>query len=95
MSRVWKSVAERHGDLGRDLALYLGRRYAGLSLRLLVGETGIWTCQTAAQAIWRMLSRIEKDPACRDLASEAINCLNAKTGLRLTREGALQRQRDG
>jgi REP element-mobilizing transposase RayT len=75
----WESFAERHGDLGRDLALYLGRRYAGLSLRVLAGETGIRTYQTVAQAIHRMALRANKDPACREVVSEAIKCLNVRT----------------
>jgi REP element-mobilizing transposase RayT len=75
----WESFAERHGDLGRDLALYLGRRYAGLSLRVLAAETGIRSYQTAAQAVHRMTLRTKKDARCRDLVAEAIKCLNVKT----------------
>jgi REP element-mobilizing transposase RayT len=75
----WESFAERHGDWGRDMALYLGRRYAGLSLRVLAAETGIRTYQNVAQAIHRMTLRTKNDSACRNLVAEAIRCLNVKT----------------
>jgi hypothetical protein len=60
----WGSFVERHGDWGRDLALYLGRRYAGFSLRDLAAETGLQSYQTTAQAIHRIVLRMKKDPAC-------------------------------
>jgi len=75
----WASFAERHGDWGRDVALYLGRRYTGLSLRALAAETGLDSYQTTAQAIHRIVVRMQKDPACRQFLTEAIKCLNVKT----------------
>jgi hypothetical protein len=75
----WESFAERHGDTGRDLALYLGRRYTGLSLRTLAEESGAPTYQAAAQAIHRMTMRIKRDPQCRATVTHALKCLNVKT----------------
>ena len=37
----WVEFRDRHGDSGRDLVLYLGRRRCGLKLQELAGAAGM------------------------------------------------------
>ena len=39
----WNDFANRHGDWGRDMALYVGRLSCGLTLKELGGYTGMRT----------------------------------------------------
>jgi hypothetical protein len=48
----WAKWAERHGDWGRDGAIYVAVRYGGLRLAEVVGEVGL-KYQAAAQGIKR------------------------------------------
>ncbi len=82
---IWDTIAEVPEEVRltdeqkTELALYLGRRHAGLSLRVLAAETKLGNYQTVAQAIHRMTLRTENDSACRNLVAKAIKCLNVKT----------------
>ena len=57
----WKEFHLRHGDWGRDAALWLGRRMGGLTLRQL-GELAV------GQATVRFGKRLERDVQLRKLA---------------------------
>ncbi len=37
----WETFRDRHGDRGRDLVLFLGRRVCGLKLKELAREAGL------------------------------------------------------
>jgi hypothetical protein len=56
----WKIFRDRYGDAGRDLVLYLGRRFCGLSIRELSGRAGIEYMSTAT-TLSRFSRRLLKD----------------------------------
>jgi putative transposase len=75
----WGNFAERHGDWGRDLALYVLRSRGGLTLKAAAECVGIGHYQTAAQAIVRFDRRLEKDKRLRERLQEVITCIKIKT----------------
>jgi hypothetical protein len=68
----WAEFADRHGDSGRDLALYLARRRSGLTLGDLGREFGIAEYKTVAAAIKRFELSLAKDSAKRKLVERCI-----------------------
>ncbi|HUJ71514.1 MAG TPA: transposase [Verrucomicrobiae bacterium] len=72
----WDTFCDRHGDSGRDLALYLGRKRCGLTLReLAIRSSGI-DYVSVATAVRRFAHRAAKDPKQARLISHACNQLN-------------------
>lgn len=80
----WALFSERHGDWGRELALYLARRRSGLSLRQ-IGEAAAEFAGAGAkaleykavsQAIKRFESSLSADRARRRLARECLDELS-------------------
>jgi len=57
----WKAFADRQGDWGRDLALYVGRMRCGLTLRELGGLAGGMGVQAVAKACCRMGEKLKSD----------------------------------
>jgi len=68
----WLEFADRHGDSGRDLALYLARRRSGLTLGELGREFGVAEYKTVAAAIKRFEVSLTKDSAKRKMAERCI-----------------------
>lgn len=66
----WSAFVGRHGDWGRDLGLWLGRRYARLRLGELGRLAGEMDYAAVAQALRRMGQRVEKDAALRAIVSK-------------------------
>jgi hypothetical protein len=66
----WASFRDRHGDWGRDLALYLGRRVCGLSLGHLAAAAGGLDYATAGVAISRFAGRVRREPELERVVSE-------------------------
>ena len=60
----WDVFVNRHGDWGRDLALYTGRHHCGMTLRELGDVVGA-TPQTMGQCIARFKQKLAKDPGLR------------------------------
>ena len=54
----WKAFCDRHGDWGRDLALWYGRRYAGLQLWELGERAGGLDYSATSEAI-RYFERVK------------------------------------
>jgi putative transposase len=69
---TWDGFRDRHGDWGRDLALYVARRKCGLSLRSLGGEVGLANYYAVAQAIARMEQRLRKDRLLQEALHEVL-----------------------
>ena len=69
---AWSEFADRYGDSGRDLALYLARRRSGLTLGELGREFGIAEYKTVAAAIKRFESSLAKDSAKRNMVERCI-----------------------
>ncbi len=57
----WEAFQDRHGDWGRDLALYLGRREAGLPLRELGAAVGGVDYAAVSVAIQRFGRRLVRE----------------------------------
>ena len=75
----WTQFAERHGDVGRDLALYVLRQEGGLSLRAAGQLVGLAQYRAAAQALHRMNRRLPTDQRLQRLLKEVVNCVKIKT----------------
>jgi hypothetical protein len=56
----WGEFRDRHGDSGRDLVLYLGRRRCGLKLQELAGAAGMTDYRTVSIAIRRFEKRLRR-----------------------------------
>lgn len=59
----WAEFRDRHGDSGRDLVLYLGRRVCGLKLKELAGVAGMTDYSAVALAIKRFEERLQRSKA--------------------------------
>lgn len=57
---LWDDFVNRHGDWGRDMALYVGRLRCGLTLKELGAYTGMRT-PAVSQSALRVKRRLEKD----------------------------------
>jgi REP element-mobilizing transposase RayT len=71
----WAQFAARHGDTGRDVALYVLRREGGLTLRAAGQLVGLPHYNAAAQAIRRLYARLPRDKHLRRFLSEVIKCI--------------------
>lgn len=69
---AWSEFADRYGDCGRDLVLYLARRRSGLTLGDLGRELGIAEYKTVAAAIKRFETSLAQDSAKRNMAERCI-----------------------
>lgn len=75
--RKWNQFRDEHGDSGRDMALYLGRRICGLKLRELAGEAGLSNYGVVATNVRRYQLRLKQDiPERRrvDTILKLFNC---------------------
>jgi putative transposase len=61
-NQPWKEFRDRHGDWGRDLALYLGRETGALTWRELGNEAALPNPKAAAMAVQRFEVKMNKDP---------------------------------
>ena len=57
----WAAFADRKGDSGRDLALYVGRMRCGLTLNELGRHAGGMGIQAVSKACGRMGDRLKTD----------------------------------
>jgi hypothetical protein len=76
---AWDRFRDRHGDWGRDLALYLARRHGGLSLPVLADCSGASSYDAVSKALHRMAVRLKEDEQMRKLADKAATCLVVQT----------------
>jgi hypothetical protein len=66
----WAEFRDRHGDAGRDLVLYLGRKGCGLGYRALSEQAQIQYV-SAATAVRRFAARLTKDRGLAGLLERA------------------------
>ena len=69
----WSEFADRHGDWGRDLVLYLARRRCGLTLSEIGQYFGIAEYKAVSSAVRRFEVAIEKDVARRRMVKECLH----------------------
>lgn len=71
----WEKFRDRHGDWGRDLALYLGRKAGGLKLKELGQAAGEIDYASVSAAVSRFENRVGKDAALARVLSQARKLL--------------------
>ena len=67
---TWSAFVDRHGDWGRDMVLYLGRKHTGMTLRALGERVGGMDYVAVAAAVRRMGGRMGREKALRRTAVE-------------------------
>ena len=67
---VWESFRDRHGDRGRDLALWLGRRHCGLTQAELGAKAGGMAYPAVGQAVRGIERRRHSDRAMARLLDQ-------------------------
>ncbi|MBN2506919.1 MAG: transposase [Verrucomicrobia bacterium] len=75
----WETLRERHGDWGRELALYLGRRHCGLPLRELGVAVGGLDYAAVSVAVKRYERRLAREKPLRNAVESARQMLNVET----------------
>jgi putative transposase len=69
---AWAGFAERHGDWGRDLALYLARKRSGLTLGGIGKALGGLEYKTVSHAVSRFAASLKEDPQRRRLVEACL-----------------------
>jgi len=73
--RKWADFAEEHGDIGRDMVLYLARQRSGLTLRQIGEETGGLGYKLVSIAVDRFSRRLDKDTEYSRLTQRCLTLL--------------------
>jgi len=71
-SESWTVFADRHGDWGRELVLYLARRRSGLTLRQIGAALGIAEYKTVGKAVQRFGLSLHNDAMKRKMLRECL-----------------------
>ena len=74
--RVW--LNRRHGDGGRDLVLYLGRRQYGMKHKELVEAAGVSDDAAMAMALQRLEKRLPRSNAGREHSKRVREMLTTR-----------------
>jgi REP element-mobilizing transposase RayT len=74
----WDDFRERHGDSGRDMVLYLGRRVCGLKLGELAKAVGIHNDAAVSTNARRYEERLQSQRREQNLMKEVTQMLNCK-----------------
>jgi putative transposase len=72
----WETASRRHGDPAREVAMLIGRRYAGMSLRQIGEAIGELSYPAVSDAVRRTTGRLEKDRSLQKRLKRVIHCLN-------------------
>jgi hypothetical protein len=72
----WAGFAQRHGDWGRELVLYLARQRTGLTLKEIGTALGIEEYKTVGKAVQRFTAALSEDEAKRRLVKECLHELS-------------------
>lgn len=75
----WVDFRDRHGDWGRDLVLYMCRRYGSMTLRRVGERAGGLDYAGVATAVRRFAARLERDRNLQSIAKETLEMANIKT----------------
>jgi putative transposase len=74
----WEAFRDRHGDTGRDLVLYVGRKACGLKLRELAQVVGTEEYAVVAMAVKRFGVKLERDKFLQNVYQRTVQTLNVK-----------------
>ena len=72
----WEQFCDRHGDSGRDLALYLGRGRGGLSMKELAAAAGGVDYRAVAKAVDRFARRLAGERELQAVHQQAATYLS-------------------
>jgi len=75
----WPAFAERYGDWGRDLGLWLGRRHGAMTLKELAQEAGLSNYRGVATVINNFERRLREDPSIERVARQAVKLMTCET----------------
>ena len=78
MGRTWREMKERHGDWGRDGAMYVAVRYGGYRLAEVVTEEGGIEYGAAAVAVRRFEKRAAKETSMQRFVEQMRRELSDK-----------------
>jgi hypothetical protein len=70
----WAQFRDRHGDSGRDQALYLGRKHGGMKLRELAEAVGLHRDANVAMILKRYEARLHTDRVEKKQLNKPSNC---------------------
>ena len=76
---AWEMFRDRHGDWGRDAALYLGRWQCGMRLAELGSKVGGVDYAAVSAAIKRFKTRLRKDRVLRKTIEALTEQLKLET----------------
>jgi putative transposase len=74
----WEEFRDRHGDSGRDMVLYLGRRHCGLKLNELARFAKMKDYSAASAAVRYFERRLQRSKALREEFKQACQFSNLK-----------------
>ena len=74
----WEAFRERHGDRGRDMVLYLGRKACGLKLNELAKTAGMKEYASVAMAVKRYEGHLKRNKREQMLVRQVTELLNVK-----------------
>jgi REP element-mobilizing transposase RayT len=75
----WERFADRYGDWGRDLGLWLGRTKCGLSLKELAQHAGLSNYRSLATVIRNFEKRMQADKKIRIASKQAATFMTYET----------------
>lgn len=67
----WQNFRDQHGDWGRDLVLYLGRKVCGMKLKALGEQVGGMDYAAVSGAVRRLEKRLSQDRHLKQIAKQA------------------------
>ncbi len=72
----WEVASQRHGDPARELAMLIGRRHVGMSLRQIGEAIGGLSYPAVSDAVRRTTKRLEKDRSLQKDLKRILRYLN-------------------
>ncbi len=73
---AWADFSNRHGDLGRDLVIYLARKRTGLTLKEIGEALGGLEYKTTGKAVQRFEASLANNGKRRKLARSLLDQLS-------------------
>jgi REP element-mobilizing transposase RayT len=81
---AWLTFRDQHGDWGRDMVLWLGRKVCGAKLRALAELAGVTAEATVTVAVKRLDERLRREAGLRKMMETArTELLNVTDGKKL------------
>ena len=72
----WETASRRHGDPAREVAMLIGRRYGGMSLRQIGEAIGELSYPAVSDAVRRTTGRLAKDRSLQRRFKQVLHYLN-------------------